>query len=548
MSIIRDVLWDLVLKLKAKVEGDPRAKYWNKKWPINPITYKAQNELERDVRTLIPPKSYVIQRKAFKWLGNKSDDIAQGVLNWVIRNVKYKGDFETHQTAEYWQHPEETIQTKNGDCVAEYEELYTPKGLIQVKDLNVGDEVLSYDLDKAEYVTKKVIKIWDKGILPRKRVHLRNGQHIDITDNHPLWVRTNQQGKSKYEKRYLSDIDLIKWWKRKLPIATKIPYLEIDIPDLNEELCIVLGHFLAEGYIEGSHVRSCGYELIDHIIPLLEKNDIPFSEGKNNSGVPTINFLCGWFKDLLKEQKKDSFDIHLSERLFHLPSYKLEEILYGMWLGDGTKKKYPDKRGYANNKEWTYSTSSEQLSKDIQRIGLQLGRTFHIWKQENHQGIGNKPIWRINYNPNSHFLKDFGYEDVSEVSISWIEDLGEVKMRDFEVEDTHTFIFKNGIISHQCEDGALLIASMMRIAGVPAYRIKVCAGWVQDPRNKNNWCGHAYTIYLTDQGKWVCLDWCYWPDRTPMKDRKAHSELEKYKEIWFTFNDEFSWSQKSTKI
>jgi hypothetical protein len=173
-----------------------------------------------------------------------------------------------------------------------------------------------------------------------------------------------------------------------------------------------------------------------------------------------------------------------------------------MYLGDGTKQ--PEKSG----KEFIYSTSSEQLANDIQRIGLQLGKTFHIWKQENHQGFGNKPIYRISYTPNSFFIKDYGYDDISEVSIRYIEKLEETEMYDLTIADTHNVVLKNGIITHNCEDGAILLANMMLKSGIPYWKIRVTAGNVTEPSTGKD-VGHAYvTYYCAETDKWVLLDWC----------------------------------------
>ena len=530
---------------------DERETYYTEKWKHSPITYKAQYGLLRDVRTFLPKDSCILMEKVKRNnldLGTDDEKVLK-ILKYVHKVIKYTGDNSTHNVNEFWQHPEETIQSGKGDCIANYEEIYTDEGIKSVGELDVGDKVLSYDFNKEQYCYKPITKIWEKGKLPIKRAHLRNGQHIDITDNHPLWVRINQQGKSKYEKRYLKDINLSRWWNRKLPIAKKIPYIIKDISWLNKELCFALGHFLAEGHTDKSHVNSCGYELIHYIIPILEKNNIPFSESKNNSGVPTINFLKSDFKEFLKKQLDNSFYIHLEKELFHLPKHKLKAILDGFWLGDGHNGNYPDKRGYESNKAECYSTSSEQLAKDIQRIGLQIGRTFHIWKQMNHQGFGKKPIYRITYNPKSHFLKNFGYKDISEVSISYIEDLGKTKMRDFEVKDTHTFVFKNGIISHQCEDGSLLIKALCNLAGVPDYKIKVCAGWVE---YGSGTCGHAYCIYLRDNDTWCVLDGCYYYTTTAISNRIEHKEDTKYNpkpgSIWWTFTQKYSYAQRDTAV
>ncbi|HUT44284.1 MAG TPA: hypothetical protein VMW95_08085, partial [Desulfobacterales bacterium] len=374
-----------------------------------------------------------------------------------------------------------------GDCVSINEEIYTKHGIKKVGDLKVGDLVLSYDFEKKGYCHKPIIKIWEKGLLPGKKVGLKNGQSIEITENHPLWARTNQtSGRAKYkishyEKVYFKDINLDQWWKRRLPIAVKIPYIVKDIEWLNEDLCFVLGHYLAEGWKEPSKVQTSGYELTEHIFPLLKKNDIPFSDYKNNSGVPCARILKGEFKEFLKTLKGNSFDIHLPEELFHLPGSKLEKILSGFFLGDGHNGNYNHAYSYTSNKQEVYSTSSKQWASDIQRIGLQLGRSFHIWKQKKHGGVGNKPIYRVTYNPKSHFLRDHGFNGISEVGIArkHIEDAGLVEMRDFEVADTHTFIFKNGLICHQCEDFVLTKMQAIIEAGIiPAANLQILLCYV----------------------------------------------------------------------
>lgn len=466
------------------------------------------------------------------------DKTAIQVVNKVNQRLVYLADSANSGRKEDWNRPIETHNTKKGDCISNYEEIYTKDGIKKVGELKEGDIVLSYDFNKKGYCYKPLVKIWEKGELPIKRVHLRNGQYIDITDNHPLWVRTKQKD-NKYEKKYLKDIDLTKWWKRKLPIAKKIPYeITKGINDwLDEDLMFVIGHYLAEGWKEKHKVQSSGYELIEYIIPILERKEIPFTEYKNNSGVPCIRFLKSDFKEYLKTLKENSFDIHLPEHIFHQTKDKLKALLDGFYLGDGHNGnyKYPN---YVSHKQEIYSTSSEQLARDIQRIGLQMGKTFHIWKQENHQGLGNKPIWRITYNTESYFLKDYGYKDISEVSISWIEDLGMTEMRDFEVKDTHTFIFKNGLISHQCEDYAILSCHVCGLLGIPQFRRFVRAGYVTD--DSGNELGHATFIYLsTKTNEFYALEGSFYParsfskyDEIPLKNRKE------YGNTWFIFNEE----------
>jgi len=424
------------------------------------------------------------------------------VNNTINNRNSYRKDTEQYDKLEYWDtmHP-----GGSGDCVANYEEIYTESGVKKVGELKVGDVVLSYDLQKKQYVYKPIIKIWEKGLLPGVRVGLKNGLHVDISESHPMWARTNQgwshgnQKISEYKKIYFKDIDLNKWWKRRLPIAKKLPYEIKDIDWLTEDICFVIGHYLAEGWSEGSHVCSSGYDMPEHVYPILNRNKIPYAEYKNNSGVPCIRFLKSKFKTYLKGLKANSFEIHLPEDIFHLPENKMKSIMDGFWLGDGHNGNYPQKNGNRCNKQEVYSTSSSQWAMDLQRIGLQLGQSFHVWKQEHHQGAGDKPIYRITHNENSFFYRHHGYDGLSEIGIArkHIEDIGLVEMRDFEVADTHTFIFKNGLVCHQCEDFALTKAHALLAKGYPASAIKIEVGKTKDGT------GHAWLVVQTDKGDMV---------------------------------------------
>jgi len=100
-----------------------------------------------------------------------------------------------------------------------------------------------------------------------------------------------------------------------------------------------------------------------------------------------------------------------------------------------------------------------------------------------------------------------------------------------------------------CEDGAILIASLAINAGVPSYRVKVACGYVSDGKVEG---GHAYCIYLASDGEWRILDWCYWPDQNvPVLYKplaKSGGVGGYYKDVWFTFNNEHAWNQKSLAI
>jgi len=164
------------------------------------------------------------------------------------------------------------------DCVADYEEIYTKEGVKKIKDLVEGDLVLSYDFDNGCYCHKPVTKIWNKGEQQLYRVHFRNGQHIDVTENHPLWSKNKPKLKEKkavYEKKQLSKINLEDQYERKIPSIKHLPYEVRDISWLDEDLCFLIGHFLAEGWRCSSNVATSGHDCIEEVIPRLEKHGIP---------------------------------------------------------------------------------------------------------------------------------------------------------------------------------------------------------------------------------------------------------------------------------
>jgi hypothetical protein len=113
-----------------------------------------------------------------------------------------------------------------------------------------------------------------------------------------------------------------------------------------------------------------------------------------------------------------------------------------------------------------------------------------------------------------------------------------------------------------CEDGAILTASLLINAGIPSWRVKVCAGYVKaDPvvaPSDEEEGGHAYCIYLADRPdserklEWVILDWCYLQDpEIPIEEKplaRDYGHEGAYKEVIFTFNDEFSWAQNAFEV
>lgn len=111
-----------------------------------------------------------------------------------------------------------------------------------------------------------------------------------------------------------------------------------------------------------------------------------------------------------------------------------------------------------------------------------------------------------------------------------------------------------GKVVGDCEDGGILTASLLINCGIPSWRVKVAAGYVQEAPTAPKG-GHAYCIYLADRAdsprklEWVILDWCFFPDANlPVESKPLASKNKYYKDVWFTFNNEYSWHQNSLSI
>ena len=99
-----------------------------------------------------------------------------------------------------------------------------------------------------------------------------------------------------------------------------------------------------------------------------------------------------------------------------------------------------------------------------------------------------------------------------------------------------------------CEDGALLIASLAINAGIPSFRVRVNAGIVKEAPTAPEG-GHGYCTYLAEDGDWRVIDWCYLEDSTvEVKDKPIFKNNQYYKDIWFSFNHIHSFANKEYEL
>jgi hypothetical protein len=117
-------------------------------------------------------------------------------------------------------------------------------------------------------------------------------------------------------------------------------------------------------------------------------------------------------------------------------------------------------------------------------------------------------------------------------NIKYVSDTKKGK-REFWQFGFETLHYKTG----DCEDGAVLMANMLLIAGVPYWKLRLSTGRVKGG-------AHAYlTYYCERKNRWVVLDWCYWVNKKKIVDRPDYKDEKKYLNVWFSWNQKYSFSK-----
>jgi hypothetical protein len=132
----------------------------------------------------------------------------------------------------------------------------------------------------------------------------------------------------------------------------------------------------------------------------------------------------------------------------------------------------------------------------MQFMSLRLGKPLYAYKQEVHQGSGTSPIYRLHDYENSAFRTIRHWNALSEVGVSSVEYLCDVQTYDWEVQDTHNFTFWNGVVAHNCEDFAFLMASLF------PDKMGVAYGFMKSSSQEKD-IGHAFNVFIYEDELWV---------------------------------------------
>jgi len=498
--------------LSYTIEQNPDAIKWNNRWPKSPITYRAQVGEKRDVRNLIHTKSFIldsVKNTILKSIpvNHTPNDIAKAVFNWVSANIGYKSDSILYNEVEYWASPELTYQKKYGDCLIWNTKLLTPsKELINISDIKEGDLICGKD---GEF--HKVINKWYKGKLPTKKIILNNGSEIIATDDHKFILENNTEVLCKDLK--INDI------------LKQIKNIKTYPEEINKEYWYLKGLFIADGWADKSK-KNISISGKDGYKKEKQKKWVKdYCERKNINYYWHERYITIHSKELFEDFKKCGIGAE-NKHIGVLPQAKenIEAMLNGLKADAYIRE----------DGSITFGTTSERLKNEIRILYRMIGKSVHerLWVPSK-TSFGKKSIWRIIVRTKKEIR----------ARVKGIIENCEEEVYDIEVENHEIYLPQKDIVVHNCDDHGLLIASLCRMCGIPAYRIKVAAGNVITSAGKG---GHAYAIYLADDNEWYTLDSTFYPRESKLNFlTKPQNQNERYSDIWFTFNDLWCWAQKS---
>jgi len=462
--------------------------------------------------------------KKFRKILNVDDRMKAILKHWRngYGNLDYVGDKTTYGTNEYWATVDEILEKKKDDCIEENEliicysneEGYYHK---KIKDIVVGEHVMSYNFKEQKLEDKQVLRVINKGKKPVNEYRV-NGQYMfKATDNHIVFDKLGNE-------IYIKDI-LKKQQRDKQILNLKSLNNISNNSNLNHDDMFLIGQYLSEGWKCGKRVYLSGddYGLQEHIKNLFKRNNIKYSQS-NRRKHAYFEILDKEYKKLLSQFGNNAFKKTIPSYITKLDKSFLETLYFSFIIGDG----YFDKNKKNGNYGWC--TSSTKLKDDLLLISMLIDKVPIIYYQRKHGGFGNKPIWRAEYNFGSH-RRNEKMNNLCSTSIGFKKYCGFMNVYDIEVEDNHNFILSNGTLVHNCDGFMTIIYLTAKASGISDYRIYCVAGLVEGG-------AHAYVIYRANNGLEFPIDGSYWPNtsysmKTPYFLRKSYNYGETE---WWRFN------------
>lgn len=350
---------------------------------------------------------------------------------------------------------------------------------IPIRELREGQEVLSYSTSRGRFEWQPITGWWNKGVRNIVSVRLGNGAAVNITRDHRLlgfrrrgtyphleWrlEETRVSDLIQYRSSHSEGSGLQLAYARQLPEATSV----------NEptEMSWLEGMYLAEGHSQGSSVSIANdsHELREKVSQAVLALGSTSRESKRKVSA-SVFIHKGTVSDHLRTFGAKSWQKGIPDSHLSLAASSVAALLDGYCTGDGWVGTVEAPLSVNPVPVVMYSTISEALAHDLFFLHMRTGQPLNYERQMNHQGAGRSSIWRLRSYPESrrHHRAD-RREDLpglAALHVRSIESRGRAEVYDIAVRENHNFVLADsGLVVHNCDDKAILLASLARSIGL----------------------------------------------------------------------------------
>lgn len=367
-----------------------------------------------------------------------------------------------------------TLATGAGDCLPGDTRLVTPRGLVSIKDIKIGDTIH----DGKSWV--KVTQWWDKGESEVLSFELNNRSFLRCTAGHKVFRVTRNDGEHTEERaETLMETDLL-LQPREFACGHEA---------LAPGHATILGAYIAEGWWDEAKGIFC-ISGIPNSKGLRER----VIEAAASLGITNIYMhdrYLGFRKEhswLVSGCGKGAAQKQLPHLNFDRATVDL--IVDALETGDGGIQGARD----GNKGSMTYSTASATLAHQYRVLKRMQGHStlMRCLSAEEHGGAGSLPVWRLIVRGPTTRKPWARIEHVGSAGVHHVYDI--------ETESHRIYLPDSDTIVHNCDEFTTVGAAASRAIGIPA-RIKVIAS-KQSPDGSAD---HVYYEILANN-KWVPMD------------------------------------------
>lgn len=402
----------------------------------------------------------------------------------------------------------------------------------KIKDIKVGEKVLSYNETRRTTPSNKVLNKWAKGIRPVYKITLENEDSIEVTDNHPILahfkdglVNTKYDCKS-YKLAYKSIKD---------GLAVGMDVYTLNSNDRwgtysNIEVAKLLGYLVTDGYvnlkqskIQFSNIRK---EYVSEVIDIVTKVfecTVRYTETSAYTDKYSVNRKLTYNAYITKASKLIEFlktigcldkntkeESILNFALANFSKTAMQVFINRAYAGDGCIYNYE-----SGNSTISFagkiSSFIPQWRELLRKIGIWSPRVYTKTKLKNSgmtccftrtddiirffnfvgEIYGKETQSKLsltNALKRKHNVKKAGrFKTTTRTKIRAIEYIGEKSVYDIEVENRHNFI-ANNIIVHNCSATSKVVRMGRRTGKTHSLAMLIIHACMSDQGSKGT--GH----------------------------------------------------------